>query len=47
MDQDIYDGTLEYNALIDGAMYANVAQLRKDPSIDKILKPVVSPEDFK
>jgi hypothetical protein len=47
MDQDIFVGTLEHDALIDGAIYAIVAQLRKHPAIDKILKPVVSPEDFK
>jgi hypothetical protein len=47
MAQDIYDGTLEHNALSDGAIHAIVAQLRKHPAIDKILKPVVSPEDFK
>jgi hypothetical protein len=33
--------------LSDGAIYAIVAQLRKHPSIDKILKPVVTSEDFK
>jgi hypothetical protein len=47
MSQDIYDGTLEHNALSDGEIYAIYAQLRKHPAIDKILKPVVSPEDFK
>jgi phage FluMu gp28-like protein len=47
MAQDIYDGTLEHDALIDGAINAIVAQLRKHPAIDKILKPVVTPEDFK
>jgi hypothetical protein len=33
--------------LSDGAINAIVAQLRKHPAIGKILKPVVSPEDFK
>jgi hypothetical protein len=47
MSQEFYDGTLEHDALSDGAMYAIVAQLRKHPSIDKILKPFVMPEDFK
>jgi hypothetical protein len=47
MAQDIYDGTLEHDALSDEAIYAIVAQLRKHPAIDKIIKPVVSPEDFK
>jgi hypothetical protein len=31
MDQDIYDGTLEHDALSDGAINAIVAQLRKYP----------------
>jgi hypothetical protein len=47
MAEEIYDGTLEHDALSDGAIYAIVAHLRKHPSIDKILKPVVTPEDFK
>jgi hypothetical protein len=47
MDQDIYDGTLQHDALSDEAIYAIVVQLQKHPAIDKILKPVVSPEDFK
>jgi hypothetical protein len=33
--------------LIDVAINAIVAQLRKHPAIDKTLKPVVTPEDFK
>jgi hypothetical protein len=33
MAQDIYDGTLEYDALSDGAMYVIVAQLRKHLAI--------------
>jgi hypothetical protein len=47
MAQDIYDGTLQHDALSDEAIYAIVVQLRKHPAIDKILKPVVSPKDFK
>jgi hypothetical protein len=47
MAQDIYDGTLEHDALSYGAINAIVAQLRKHPAIDKSLKPVVTPEDFK
>jgi hypothetical protein len=47
MAQDIYDGSLEHDALSDGAIYAIVAQLWKHPAIDKILKPFVLPEDFK
>jgi hypothetical protein len=47
MAQDIYDRTLEHEALSDGSIHAIVAQLRKHPAIDKIIKPVVTPEDFK
>jgi hypothetical protein len=47
MAQDIYEGELEHAALSDSAIHAIVEQLRKHPSIDKILKPVVTPEDFK
>jgi hypothetical protein len=42
MAQDIYDGTLEHDALSDEAIYAIVAQLWKHPAIDKIIKPVVN-----
>jgi hypothetical protein len=47
MAQDIYDGTLEHDALSDGAINTINAQLRKHPAIDKILKPVVTQEYFK
>jgi hypothetical protein len=47
MAQDIYDGTLQHDALSDESIYAIVVPLRKHPAIDKILKPVLSPEDFK
>jgi hypothetical protein len=47
MAQDIYDGTIEHDVLSDGAINAIVAQLQKHPAIDKITKPVVSPEVFK
>jgi hypothetical protein len=47
MAQDIYDRRLEHDALIDGAINTIVAQLRKHLAIDKILKPVITPEDFK
>jgi hypothetical protein len=47
MAQDIYDGTIQHDDLSDEAIYAIVVQLRKHPAIDKILKPVMSPEDFK
>jgi hypothetical protein len=47
MKQSIYDGTLVHDALIDNAIQAIVEQLRKYPAIEKILTPVVTPEDFK
>jgi hypothetical protein len=47
MAQYIYDGTLEHNALSDGDINTIVEQLWKHPSIDNILKPVVTPEYFK
>jgi hypothetical protein len=47
MVQDIYDGTLEHDALSDGSINAIAAQLRKHPGMENILKPVVTPEDFK
>jgi hypothetical protein len=46
MDQYIYDGTLEHDALRDGEIHPIVEQLRKHPAIDKILKSIVTPEDF-
>jgi hypothetical protein len=47
MAQDIYDGNLQHNTLSDEAIYAFFVQLQKHPAIEKIIKPVVSPEDFK
>jgi hypothetical protein len=47
MAQDIFEGKLEHAGLSDSAIHAIVEQLRKHPSIDKIFKPVVTPEDFK
>jgi hypothetical protein len=47
MAQYIFDGTLQHDDLNDEDIYASVVKLRKHPAIDKILKPVVSPEDFK
>jgi hypothetical protein len=46
MAQAIYDGNLEH-ALSDSAIQAIVKQLCKHPAIEKILNPVVTPEDFK
>jgi hypothetical protein len=47
MAQYIFEGKLERSDLIDSAIHAIVEQLRKHPAIDKIMKPVVTPEDFK
>jgi hypothetical protein len=45
--QDIFEGKLEHAALSDSVIHEIVEQLRKHPSIDKILKPVITTEDFK
>jgi hypothetical protein len=45
--QDIFKGKLEHAALSDSLIHAIVEQLRKHPAIDKILKPIVKPGDFK
>jgi hypothetical protein len=45
--EEIYDGRLEHDALSDGEINAIVAQLRKHPAVNKIIKPVVTPEDLK
>jgi hypothetical protein len=45
--QAIYDGSLEHGALIDSEIQAIVEQLRKHPAIEKILIPVINPDDFK
>jgi hypothetical protein len=47
MAQSIFEGTLEHTALSDSAIQAIVEQLSKNPSIDNILKPVVTLEDLK
>jgi hypothetical protein len=47
MAQDIFEGKLEHAALSDSAIHTIVEQLRKHSAIDNILKPVVTPEDFK
>jgi hypothetical protein len=47
MAQDIYDGTIEHYAFSDGAIHEIVARFQKHPAIDNIIKPVVTPEDFK
>jgi hypothetical protein len=47
MGQAIYDGTMEHEALGDISIHAIVEQLHKHPDIEKILTPVVTPENFK
>jgi hypothetical protein len=47
MVQSIFEGTLEHVDLSDSAIQTIVKQLGKHPAIDNILKPVVTPEDFK
>jgi hypothetical protein len=47
MVQSIFEGALEHIALSNSEIQAIVEQLRKHHAIDNILKPVVTPEDFK
>jgi hypothetical protein len=47
MADAIHEGTLEHEALSDAAINSVVKQLRKHPALDKVLKPVVTEEDFK
>jgi hypothetical protein len=47
MADDIYNGTLDREALEDEAINAIVTQLRKHPAIQQILSPIVTEEDFK
>jgi hypothetical protein len=47
MADEIYNGTLDHEALNDEAINAIVIQLRKHPAIQKILSPIVTEEDFK
>jgi hypothetical protein len=47
MAQDSLEGKLKHAALSNSAIHAIVEQLRKHPVIYKILKPMVTPEDFK
>jgi hypothetical protein len=47
MADDIYNGTLDHEALDDEAINANVDKLRKHPAIQQILSPIVTEEDFK
>jgi hypothetical protein len=45
--QAIYNVNFEHAALRDSSIQAIVKQLCKYPAIEKILNPVVTPEDFK
>jgi hypothetical protein len=47
MAKAIYHENLEHAALSDSTIQAIVKQLHKHPAIEKILTPVVTPEDFK
>jgi hypothetical protein len=47
MAEDILTGTLEHEALRDEAIQAIVKQLRLHPVIQKIIKPIITVEDFK
>jgi hypothetical protein len=47
MADEIYNGTLDNEALNDKAINAIVIQLRKHPAIQQILSPIVTEEDFK
>jgi hypothetical protein len=47
MADDIYNGTLDHEALDDEAINAIVIQLRKHPVIQQIMLPIVKEEDFK
>jgi hypothetical protein len=46
MAQAIYDGNLEHAALSDSAIQAIIEQLCKHPAIEKMINPVVTPEDL-
>jgi hypothetical protein len=47
MAQSIFEGTLKHADLIDSVIHAIFEQVRKHPTIDNMLKPVVTPEYFK
>jgi hypothetical protein len=47
MADDVYNGTLNHEALDDEAINVIVTQLRKHPAIHKIFSPIVIEEDFK
>jgi hypothetical protein len=47
MAEDILEGTLEHEALRDDAIQAIVKQPEQHPTIHKIIKPIITVEDFK
>jgi hypothetical protein len=47
MAEDILDGTLEHESLRYDAIQAIVKQLRQHPTIQQIIKPIITVEDFK
>jgi hypothetical protein len=47
MADDILDGTLEHEALRDEAIQVIVKQLRQQPTIQQIIEPIITVEDFK
>jgi phage FluMu gp28-like protein len=47
MDDAIFEGTFEHDALSDDALAAIVKQLWKHPAERQIINPIVTEEDFK
>jgi hypothetical protein len=47
MAHDILEGKLEQADLSESAIHAILEQLCKNPAIHNILKPMLTPEDFK
>jgi hypothetical protein len=47
MAVDIYNGTIDHEALDDEAINVIVNQLRKHPEIQQIISPIITEEDFK
>jgi hypothetical protein len=47
MAEDILDGTLEHEALRDDAIQAIVKQLKQHNTIQQIIEPIITVEDFK
>jgi hypothetical protein len=45
--EDILDGKADHPTLTDEALHAIVKQLRRRPVIQKIIKPVITVEDFR